>query len=85
MWNYLMSILIFYIIIKASISIVKVFLDGNGRLEKIIIFNDKNKGPKLSILVASCIPFFRLIVVFVIYYICFCSEEEFNKIIKKED
>lgn len=80
MWSYLMSILIFYIIIKASIEIAKVFLDGKGRLEKIKTFNKENKRLSVSILVTCCVPVFRLIVVITIFYICFCSDKEFNRI-----
>lgn len=84
MWNYLMSIIIFYIIIKASISISKIFLDSKGRLEKIIKYNEKNKGLQTSILIISCVPIFRLIVVITIYYICFCNDKQFNEILKKD-
>ncbi len=82
MWNYLMSVLIYYIIINSSIKIAKVFLDGKGRLEKIKKSNEENKGlpVSISILVTCCVPIFRLIVVITIFYICFCSDKEFNRI-----
>lgn len=83
MWQYITSIIIFYIIIKASISIGKIFLKSKGRLEKIRAFNKDNKLTP-SILITACVPLFRLIVVISIYYICFCDEEEFEKFIKKD-
>lgn len=84
MWSYLISILIFYIIIKASIEIAKVFLDGKGRLEKIKTFNEGNKRLSVSILVICCVPVFRTIVVISIYYLCFCKDKQFNEMIKNE-
>lgn len=83
MLKYITSVIIFYIIIKASISIGKIFLDNNGRLEKIRAVNKNNKLTP-SILITACVPFFRLIVVVLIYYICFCDEEQFKRIIKKD-
>lgn len=85
MWNYLMSVLVFIIIINASVSITKVCLENKGRLEKINKFNKENKGlpSSISILVTSCVPIFRTIVVIIMYYICFCNDEQFNKIFKK--
>lgn len=80
MWNYLMSILIFYIIIKASIEIAKVFLDGKGRLEKIKTFKEENKRLPVSIWITCCVPVFRLIIVITIFYICFCNDKQFNEI-----
>lgn len=82
MWNYLMSILIFYVIINSSVKIAKVFLDGKGRLEKIERFNEENKGLSVSTFIICCVPVFRLIVVMTIFYICFCSNKEFNRIFK---
>lgn len=82
MWNYLMSILIFYIILKASIVIEKVILNNNGRLEKLKALNKNNE--KASILLTACIPIFRLIVVITMYYICFCNEKQFEEIIKED-
>ncbi len=83
MWNYLMSIIIFYIIIKASISISKIFLDSKGRLEKIIKYNEENNRVQASILATSCVPILRLIVVIAIYHLCFCNDKQFNEIFKK--
>ena len=82
MWNYLMSILIFYIILKASVSIGKVFLDSKGRLEKLKALNKNNETA--SIFLTACVPIFRLIVVIVMYYICFCNEKQFEEIIKED-
>lgn len=84
MWNYLMSVLIFYVIINSSIKIAKVFLDGRGRLEKIKKFNEENKKLSVSMLVICCIPVFRLIVVITIFYICFCNDKRFNEIFRGE-
>lgn len=81
MWNYLMSVLIYVIVIKSSIYIGK-FLLKNGRLKKIREFNKGGEAP--SVLITSCIPIFRLIIVIGIFYICFCSDEQFEKIIKKD-
>lgn len=80
MWDYLMSVLIYYVIINSSIKIAKVFLDGRGRLEKIKKFNEENKGLLVSILVICCVPIFRLIIVISIFYICFCNDKQFNEI-----
>lgn len=84
MWTYLMSILIYYIILKASIKICKVILNNNGRLEKIKKYNKSEKTLTPSILITACVPIFRLIVVLIMYYICFCSEKQFNEIIKED-
>ena len=85
MWNYLMSVLIYYVILKASVKIAKTFLEDNGRLKKIRNVNKKNNAEKPSELVVSLIPIFRVIVLVSVYYICFCSDEQFNKIIEENN
>lgn len=82
MLNYLMSVLIFYIILKASVLIGKVFLNSKGRLERLKALNQNNE--KASIFLTACIPIFRLIVVITMYYICFCNEKNFEEIIKED-
>ena len=82
MWTYITSIIAYYVILKSSIKIGKIFLENNGRLDKIHKINEKNKTERPSELVVALIPVFRLIAVLSIYYICFCSDEQFNKIIK---
>lgn len=84
MWNYLMSVLIYYVILKASVKIAKTFLEDNGRLKKIRNVNKKNNAEKPSELVVSLIPIFRVIVLVSVYYICFCSDEQFKKIIEEK-
>ena len=84
MFKYITSVIIFYIVLKASISICKVILNNNGRLEKINSFNKIRKGITPSILITACIPIFRLIVVLTMYYICFCSEKQFNEIFEED-
>ena len=85
MWNYLMSVLIYYVILKASVKIAKTFLEDNGRLKKIRNVNKKNNAEKPSELVVSLIPIFRVIVLVSVYYICFCRDEQFNKIIEENN
>lgn len=83
MWEYLISIIIFSIIIKASLSVAKGFLEDKGRLEKIKNHNKNNKS-KPSIIITACVPVFRLIVVISIFYLCFCDDKSFEKILKKD-
>ena len=84
MLKYIISIIIFYIILKASISICKIILDNNGRLEKMKALDKNKNGLKPSILITACVPIFRLIVILIMYYICFCSEEQFNEFMKQD-
>lgn len=83
MCEYLISIIIFSIVIKASLSIAKGFLEDKGRLEKIKIYNKNNKS-KPSIVITACVPVFRLLVVVSIFYLCFCDDERFEKILRKD-
>ncbi len=81
--SYFISILIFYIILKASVKIAIVFLNNKGRLEKTKNYNSVKKPRSISLLIIACVPILRSIFILAIYFICFCNEENFNKIIGK--
>lgn len=82
MLNYLMSIVIYSMIMRASIEVCKVLLKNKNRLDKIFKHNEEKSGVGVSIILTSCIPIFRVFVIICMYYLCFCNDEQFNEIIK---
>ena len=82
MIKYLMSITIFYIILKATEYICRKILKEKGRLEKVPEL--KENSTNISTLIISCIPIFRILVVIAMFYMCFCNDEDFEDFINKD-
>ena len=82
MWWYISSIIICYCIFKASIKLCRCLLEKNGRSEKLEQLYEKEKGKtNISLLVICFIPVIRLLFLIIMYWLVFCNDEYFNKII----
>lgn len=80
MWWYLSSVIIYYCILEASMKLCVWLLNKNGRAEKIKQLY-KKEGNSISSLIICCIPIIRLLVLIMLYWLVFCDDKYFNKII----
>ena len=82
MWWYISSVIIYYCILKASTKLCIYLLEKNGRAGKLKQLYTKEKGKNnISLLVICCIPVIRLLFLILMYWLVFCDDEFFNKII----